>query len=86
MRIFRRGWLLPRQLCKNCRTLGINESEVAGHPGQIKTFEPSGIFAASLAECLTIQLKDLNRFDPYMEILVTHLDWVAERRFKDFKN
>ena len=30
-------------------------------------------------------MKDLNLFDPYMEILVTHLDWVAERRFKDLK-
>ncbi len=70
---------------KIAKRLGINESEVDGILAKLKTFEPSGIFAASLAECLTIQLKDLNRFDPYMEILVTHLDWVAERRFKDLK-
>ena len=67
------------------RRLGIAEIEVTNILQKLKTFEPAGIFSSSLAECLTIQLKDLNRLDPFMEILINHLDWVAERRFKELK-
>jgi RNA polymerase sigma-54 factor len=45
----------------------------------VQTFEPSGIGARSLAECLAIQLKERNRFDPAMQALVGHLDLVAKR-------
>ena len=45
----------------------------------VQTFEPSGIGARSLAECLAIQLKERNRFDPAMQALVGHLDLVARR-------
>ena len=40
----------------------------------LQTIEPAGLFARSLAECLELQLRDRNRFDPYMEKLITHLD------------
>lgn len=52
---------------------------------RLKTFEPSGIFAASLKECLAIQLRDRNRLDPLMEKFLDHLDLVGERNFKELK-
>jgi RNA polymerase sigma-54 factor len=46
---------------------------------RIQTFDPPGIGARNLAECLAIQLRERNRFDPAMQALVTHLDLVARR-------
>jgi RNA polymerase sigma-54 factor len=45
----------------------------------IQSFEPSGVGARDLAECLAIQLRESNRFDPAMAALVAHLDLVAKR-------
>ena len=45
----------------------------------IHTFDPPGVGARSLTECLAIQLKDCNRFDPAMEALVGRLDLLARR-------
>jgi RNA polymerase sigma-54 factor len=45
----------------------------------IQTFDPSGIGARNLAECLAIQLRERDRFDPAMQALVAHLDFVAKR-------
>lgn len=45
--------------------------------GVIQGFEPTGVGARSLAECLAIQLRDLDRFDPAMQALIDNLDLVA---------
>ena len=45
----------------------------------IQTFEPAGIGARDLAECLAIQLRERDRFDPAMAMLIAHLDLVAKR-------
>ena len=45
----------------------------------IQTFEPVGVGARDLAECLAIQLRDSDRFDPAMQCLVANLDLVAKR-------
>ena len=42
---------------------------------------PAGLFARDLAECLTLQLKRLNRFDPIMETVLRNLDLLARRDF-----
>jgi RNA polymerase sigma-54 factor len=46
---------------------------------KLQGLEPAGVFARSLEECLALQLKDRNRFDPAMAALVAHLDLVAKR-------
>jgi len=43
----------------------------------LQSFEPAGVFARDLAECLTLQLKDRNRFDPAIETLIANLDLIA---------
>ena len=45
----------------------------------IQAFEPSGIAARDLAECLAIQLRERDRYDPAMAALVENLDLVAKR-------
>ena len=45
----------------------------------IQTFEPTGIGARSLKDCLAIQLRELDRFDPAMQALVDNLELVARR-------
>lgn len=44
---------------------------------QLQGFDPAGVFATGLAECLTLQLKDRNRYDPVIGRLVEHLELVA---------
>jgi RNA polymerase sigma-54 factor len=52
----------------------------------MKTFEPTGVFAGDLAECLKLQLQEKNHFDPAMEILIAHLPLVAKRDFNQLKS
>jgi RNA polymerase sigma-54 factor len=47
----------------------------------LQTFDPPGVCARNLSECLTIQLKEQDRFDPAMQALVAHLELVARRDF-----
>ncbi len=47
----------------------------------IQGFDPSGVGARDLAECLAIQLRERDRFDPAMQALIGRLDLVASRDF-----
>lgn len=50
---------------------------------KMKTFEPSGIFAENLSECLKIQLADDNKLTPLLETLLDNLPLLAERKIKE---
>ncbi len=43
----------------------------------LQTFDPAGVFARDLGECLALQLKDTNRYDPAIAALVENLPLVA---------
>ncbi|MEE2916668.1 RNA polymerase sigma-54 factor [Sphingomonas ginsenosidimutans] len=43
----------------------------------IQRFEPTGVGARDLAECLAIQAREADRYDPCMARLIDHLDWLA---------
>ncbi|HEU4959669.1 MAG TPA: RNA polymerase factor sigma-54 [Sphingomonas sp.] len=45
--------------------------------GVIQTFDPTGVGARSLAECLALQAKEADRYDPCMARLIDNLDLVA---------
>lgn len=50
----------------------------------IQTFDPTGIAARDLKECLKIQLEELGIKDPvYFEILEKHLDLLQKKKFKE---
>ena len=67
-------------------SLGIKVERLSAVLQTLKTFEPSGIFAENLAECLAIQLRDRNRYDPAIAVLLQHLDLLAAQKFKELKN
>jgi len=45
----------------------------------LQGFEPVGVFARDVRECLGLQLKDLNRYDPAMAAMLDHLELLAKR-------
>jgi RNA polymerase sigma-54 factor len=65
--------------------LGTSVKEVEAVLGVLQTFDPTGICARDLAECLALQLKERNRFDPAMQALILRLDLVAKRDFAALK-
>jgi RNA polymerase sigma-54 factor len=61
--------------------LGASPEEVEAVLAIIQGFDPSGVGARDLAECLAIQLRERDRFDPAMQIFVANLALVAKRDF-----
>lgn len=61
--------------------LGTTEKAVEAVLLTLQTFDPPGLFARDLKECLALQLKDRNRYDPAMARLIESLDLVAKRDF-----
>src|SRR5471030_2284419 len=59
--------------------LGAPLSEIESVLGIVQGFDPPGVCARNLTECLAIQLKERNRFDPAMAALVGRLDLLAKR-------
>ena len=70
---------LAGDLAAVAEELGAPLAEVEAVLAIVQTFEPSGVAARNLAECLAIQLKERDRFDPVMQMLVAHLDLLARR-------
>jgi len=45
---------------------------------RLQQFDPPGVFARSLKECLALQLREANRLDPAMQALLDHLELLPE--------
>ncbi len=58
--------------------LGAEQADIAAAIGVVQGFEPVGIGARDLADCIRLQLADLNRLDPAMAVLVDNLDMLAK--------
>jgi RNA polymerase sigma-54 factor len=65
--------------------LGTPASRVEKVLAKIQSFDPSGIGARDLAECLAIQLRECDRYDPAMQALVANLPLLAKREFPTLK-
>ena len=59
--------------------VGCDVARVEATLGILQDFDPPGIFARDLSECLALQLRDLNRLDPAMQALLENLDLVARQ-------
>ncbi len=59
------------------KTLGASEEEIERVLTRLQAMDPAGIFARNLSECLRLQLADMNRLDPYMEIFLDNLEMMA---------
>ncbi len=62
--------------------LGCTQERLDTLLARLKTFDPAGVFARDLAECLALQLEDRDELDEPMSKLIAHLDHVARRDFK----
>ncbi|MDA9529726.1 RNA polymerase factor sigma-54 [Bradyrhizobium sp. CCBAU 25338] len=70
---------LPADLGQAAERLGASQADVEGVLAVLQKFDPPGVFARNLSECLAIQLRELDRYDPAMQALVEHLDLLAKR-------
>ena len=73
------GGYLRLELAEAAARLGCDEALVARVLAVLQGFEPTGVCARSLDECLMLQLKERDRFDPAMAALVANLPLLARR-------
>ena len=69
---------LHASLVEIAQKLGAPLHEVGRVLGVIQTLDPAGVGARNLAECLALQAKDANRYDPCMARLIDNLDYLAK--------
>ena len=62
--------------------LGADPANVEAVLKVCQGFEPVGVMARDVSECLALQLKDRDRLDPAMHALVKNLDLVAKHDIK----
>jgi len=58
--------------------LGVPLHEAERVLAVVQTFDPAGIAARNLAECLALQAKEADRYDPAMARLIANLDYLAK--------
>jgi RNA polymerase sigma-54 factor len=57
--------------------LGVPRALVEAVLAHVQTFDPGGVGARDLAECIAIQAREADRYDPAMATLIAHLDLLA---------
>jgi RNA polymerase sigma-54 factor len=68
---------LTTPLLEVANRLGVPLAHVEEVLRVIQTFDPTGVGARDLAECLALQAKEADRYDPCMARLIDNLDLVA---------
>jgi RNA polymerase sigma-54 factor len=76
---------LPPDLGQAAERLGAASDDVEAVLSVLQKFDPPGICARNLSECLAIQLRELDRYDPAMQAFVAHLDLLAKRDFTSLR-
>jgi RNA polymerase sigma-54 factor len=67
------------ETCDIAERLNADASDVEHVLSVIHGFDPTGVGARNLSECLALQLREKERLDPAMAALLSHLDLVARR-------
>ena len=62
--------------------LGCADAVVEDVIATLQTFDPPGVCARTLAECLALQLKDRNRYDPQIAAVIDNLQLLAEHNLQ----
>ena len=70
---------VPADLGDAHEKLGTSREDVEAVLAVLQTFDPPGVCARNLSECLAIQLRERDRYDPAMQALVENLDLLAKR-------
>ncbi len=73
------GGYLRADLADLADRLGCSLALVEAVLSVLQGFEPTGVFARDVKECLSLQLKERDRLDPAMAALLDNLDSLARR-------
>jgi len=65
-------------LAETAARLGVERTRVERVLAELQRFDPTGVGARDLAECLALQLRERDRLDPAMARLLAHLDRLAK--------
>ncbi|HWT44164.1 MAG TPA: RNA polymerase factor sigma-54 [Sphingopyxis sp.] len=76
---------LRADLAELAAQLGVPLALVEEILAAIQCFDPSGVGARDLAECIAIQAREADRYDPAMATMIAHLDLVAKGAFPQLK-
>jgi RNA polymerase sigma-54 factor len=68
---------LTASLLDIANRLGVPLARVEGVLATIQTFDPTGVGARDLAECIALQAREADRYDPCMQRLLANLDLLA---------
>lgn len=74
------GWL-GVDLSALAYRLGVPQSEMQEALETLQSFDPTGVGARDLAECIALQAIEADRYDPCMARLIDNLDLVARGSF-----
>ena len=78
------GWL-GTDLIGLAYRLGVPMPELEAALAVLQSFDPTGVGARDLAECIALQAKEADRYDPCMARLIDNLDLVARGSFDQLK-
>ena len=65
--------------------LGCGVARIEATLERLQRFEPTGVFARSLKECLALQLRERDRLDPAMQAMLDNLDLLAGQNLRELK-
>ena len=79
------GGYLRTSIPEVCERLGCGEAVVERVLTRLQGFEPTGVFARDVRECLMLQLQERDRCDPAMEAMLDNLEMLARRDMAGLK-
>lgn len=68
-------------IAKAAEDFSVREETVLSVLKRLQQFDPPGLFATSLCECLSLQLERQNRLDPAIKVVLDNLPLLAKRDF-----
>jgi RNA polymerase sigma-54 factor len=76
---------LGEDLLAMAHRLGVSMAEMEAALTEVQRLDPTGVGARDLSECLALQAKEADRYDPCMARLIDNLDLVAKGAFDQLK-
>jgi RNA polymerase sigma-54 factor len=76
---------LGEDLLATAHRLGVPMAEMEEALAALQRFDPTGVGARDLSECIALQAKEADRYDPCMARLIDNLDLVAKGAFDQLK-
>lgn len=76
---------IKEDLAPLCDMFGVEMAEIEETLTLLQGFDPIGICARNLSDCLSLQLREKNRLDPAMQKLLVNLNLLADSRFDELQ-